>query len=31
MNSLSEGDAMLIEVNEHGQIVLTKVIDEDKI
>ena len=25
MNGLSEGDAMLIEVNEHGQIVLTKI------
>jgi len=25
---VDEGDAMLVEVNEHGQIVLTKIIDK---
>jgi len=25
MNSLSEGDSMLMEINEYGQIVLTKI------
>jgi len=29
INSLSEGDSMEIEVNEHGQIVLTNVVDKE--
>jgi len=29
MNSLSEGDSMLMEVNEYSQIVLTKIIDKE--
>jgi len=27
--SIDKGDAMLVEVNEHGQIVLTKVVDKE--